>query len=51
MTVAGSSRPGSLIRSTQKPFSGLWKVTRSMGPFTVSAMRLSDVLGIRGAGK
>jgi hypothetical protein len=35
-TVVSSRGPFVLMRSTQKPFSSLWKVTRSMTPFPPS---------------
>ena len=35
-TVARSRWPRALVRSTQKPFSGLWKVTRSTRPARTS---------------
>jgi hypothetical protein len=35
-TVTRSRWPRALTRSTQKPFSGLWKVTRSTSPASAS---------------
>src|SRR5580704_12354423 len=45
ITVINSRWPRALIRSTQKPFSALWKVTRSTSP-----ARISLVAGSSGAG-
>jgi len=40
MTVVSSRCPFVLMRRTQKPFSSLWKVTRSMTPEISSVMGL-----------
>ena len=43
-TVTSSRCPRTLTRSTQKPFSGLWKVTRSTSPASASRSGAADSL-------
>ena len=43
-TVTRSRCPRALVRSTQKPFSGLWNVTRSTSPASTSRSELSACL-------
>ena len=46
ITVIRSRCPRALTRNTQKPFSGLWKVTRSTKPARTSVELAVDVRAI-----